>query len=69
MYNVKNSSKKTNSLIYRIQFIRKIMTDMNQQQPLNYRLLTWGRHIKNVAVLKPPLTWDNNETAKHKNKL
>lgn len=33
-------------------FLRKtIMTDMTKGQPLNYGLLTWDRHISNVAVL------------------
>ena len=46
------------------------MTDMNQQQPVNYMLLTWDRHIMSVAGLNVfvsaqpfPLIWDSGITA------
>ena len=46
------------------------MTDMNQQQPVNYMLLTWDRHIMSVAGLNVfvsaqpfPLIWDSDITA------
>ena len=42
------------------------MLHINKRQPLNYRILTWVRHIQNVAGFNsfvgdnPPLTWDRS---------
>lgn len=43
------------------------MTDMYQWQSLNYRLLTWNRHMKNVVGFK--MFDDSGVTAQHRNKL
>ena len=49
MKNVKNSNGKTNSLFHDKTIYEKAnKTDINQRQPLNYRLLPGDMHIKNV---------------------
>ena len=53
------------------------MLHINKRQPLNYRLLTWDRHVhtecggvKHVSGIPTlPLTWDSGVTLQNKNEL
>ena len=77
MTNVKQFKLKTNGLIYVHKNERKTnMQHINKRQPLNYRLLTWDRHIhteyggvKHVSgILHPrPFPWDRGVTVLHNN--